>query len=88
MRQGALVLDDLCEVATVDPATTRRTADEMLSLVFGRNTDAPADVFTARNLCHCCYVAGNTVRWPVCKSLTATLLLGFWLWMNFAAPSR
>ena len=63
MWQGALVLHDLCEVATVDPATTRRTADEMLSLVFGRNTDAPADVFTARNLCHCCYVAGKEEDW-------------------------
>src|SRR6478672_11447309 len=32
------------------------------------------------------YVRCSTVTWPVCKSLTATLLLGFWLWINFAAP--
>jgi hypothetical protein len=87
MRQGALVLDDLCEVATVDPTTAGRTADEMLSRVFGRTTDAPADVFTA-HLCDGCYVAGgDTVRWPVCKCFPATLLLAFWLWMNFAALS-
>ena len=30
--------------------------------------------------------SGNTVSWPVCKSLTATLLLECWHWINFAAP--
>ena len=34
------------------------------------------------------YVPGSTVNWPVCKSLTATLLLGFWLWINSQLPSR
>jgi hypothetical protein len=30
--------------------------------------------------------AGKTVNWPFCRSLTATLLLGFWHFMKVAAP--
>ncbi len=74
MRQGAFVLEDLREVATVDPASAGGTVDEMLGLILGRIADASSDVLAARNLCHCYCVVGNTVSWPVCKFLTATLL--------------
>jgi hypothetical protein len=74
MRQGAFVLEDLREVATVDPASAGWTVDEMLGLILGRIADASSDVVAARNLCHCYCVVGNTVSWPVCKFLTATLL--------------
>src|SRR3954447_22320367 len=86
MRQGASVLKDLREVATVDPASAGWTVDEMLGLILGRIADASSDVLATRNLCHCYCVVGNTVRWPVCKFLTATLLWGFCHWINFAAP--
>ena len=55
-------------------------------LILGRIADASSDVLAARNLCHCYCVVGNTVSWPVCKFLTATLLLGFCHWISFAAP--
>ena len=74
MRQGAFVFEDLREVATVDPASAGWTVDEMLGLILGRIADASSDVLAARNLCHCYCVVGNTVSWPVCKFLTATLL--------------
>ena len=73
------MLKDLRKVSTIDPAATGLAANEMLGLVLGRIAETPADVFAARDVNHWCAVAGvgNAVSWPVCRSLTATLLLGF-----------
>ena len=60
MRQGAFVLEDLREVATVDPASAGWTVDEMLGLILGRIADASSDVLAARNLCH--VTASSAIR--------------------------
>ena len=50
MRQGAFVLEDLREVATVDPAFAGWAVDEMLGLILGWIADASSDVFAAREI--------------------------------------
>jgi hypothetical protein len=85
--QRTFVFKDLSQVSTVHPAATGLAADEVLGLVLGWvAAKASADVFAARQVDHCRSGAGNTISWPVCRSLTATLLLGFWLLMKVAAP--
>jgi hypothetical protein len=61
------MFEHLRKVPTIDLAFAGWTADEMLSLVLGWIADAPADVIAARDVHHCCAVAGvgNTVSWPV-----------------------
>ena len=52
MGQGAFVLKDLAEIAAIDPAATRLAFDEMLRLILGWITNAPAKIFTARDVDH------------------------------------
>jgi hypothetical protein len=77
MGQRGFVRQYLRKVSAIEPATTCWAADEMLGLILGRIANAPADEFAAGEVGHCCRDAGNTVSWPVCRSLTATLPLGF-----------
>ena len=74
--QWAFVLEHFSKIAEAHPAAAGWAADEMIGLVFGRIAGSAADVFAARYFSHFC-VAGSTVNWLVCKSLTATLLPGF-----------
>jgi hypothetical protein len=70
------MLENLAEITAVDPAMARRTPNEVLGFIPSRITGAPSNVFAARER-HCCGGAGNTVSWPVCRSLTATMPSGF-----------
>ena len=45
--QGAFVLEDLAEIAAINPAAAGRTADEMLSFVLRRVAKRPTEVFSA-----------------------------------------
>jgi hypothetical protein len=80
------VLEHLAEITAIDPAIAGWTSDEVVRFVLCRIADRPAHVLASGHRCHGCDAAGKTVSWPVCKSLTVTLLLGFWLLMKVAAP--
>jgi hypothetical protein len=51
MRQRPFVLEHLAEIAAIDPATTGRTADEMLCVALGRVAhSSPEDGATVNHL--------------------------------------
>jgi hypothetical protein len=49
VRQRPFVLEDLAEIAAVDPAVAGWAADEVLGLVLWRIADANAQIFAARD---------------------------------------
>ena len=58
----------------------------MLGLTLRGIAERLSEEFASGDRCHGWGAAGKTVNWPVCRSLTVTLLLGFWLFMKVAAP--
>ena len=46
------LLEHLAEIAAIDPAAARLASDEMLRLILGWITNAPAKIFTARDVDH------------------------------------
>jgi len=52
VRQGAFVLEDLAEIAAINPAAAGGAANEMLGFVLRRVADELAGVFPARNVGH------------------------------------
>jgi hypothetical protein len=52
MRQGALMLEDLTEIAAIDPAVARLASDEMLCFVLRRVAQALSKILAARDRDH------------------------------------
>jgi hypothetical protein len=50
--QGAFVLEDLAEIAAINPAAAGRTADEMLSFVLRRVAETFPRRFAVREVDH------------------------------------
>ena len=50
MWQRTLVLEDLAQITAIDPAAAAGASDEMLGLIRGRLSNAPANVFPAREV--------------------------------------
>jgi hypothetical protein len=77
MWQGTFVLEHLVEITAIDPAIAAWTSDEVVGFILCRVADGIAELLASGDRCHGCGAAGKTVNWPVCRSLTVTLLLGF-----------
>jgi hypothetical protein len=52
MRQGALIVEDLTEIAAIDPAVARLASDEMLCFVLRRVAQALSKILAARDRDH------------------------------------